>query len=87
MSEQGSATDTEKPKDSEKTCPRATLSTNPTWSDLREKPGLHGEKSAELWHGQESSSLHWSNIAWELHMFGENKTSLYFQSGMDPPGG
>jgi hypothetical protein len=37
----------EKPNNSEKTCPSATLSTrNPTWPDLDSNPGPHGGKQA-----------------------------------------
>jgi hypothetical protein len=36
-----------KPKNSEKTCPSATLSTtNPTWIDPVANPGLRGERPA-----------------------------------------
>jgi hypothetical protein len=35
-----------KPKYSEKTCPSATLSINPTWPDLGSNPGRRGGKPA-----------------------------------------
>jgi hypothetical protein len=49
-----------KPKYSEKTCSRATLSTtNPTWPDLGSNPGRHGGKPAtnRLSYGAASSKI------------------------------
>jgi hypothetical protein len=43
--QQWNDTDRVEPKDSEKTCPIATLSTtNPTWTDLGMNPGIQNEK-------------------------------------------
>jgi hypothetical protein len=38
------------------TCPSATLSTNPMWTDPRQNPGLRGERPAinRLSHGKSS---------------------------------
>jgi hypothetical protein len=47
MEQRWNDTDERKPKDSEKSCLSATLSTtNPIWTDLSMKPGLRGEKPA-----------------------------------------
>jgi hypothetical protein len=58
-----------KPKNSEKTCPSATLSTtNPTWTDPGSSPGLHGGRPAanSLSHGKGQNAV-W-NIECEFNM-------------------